>query len=105
MGERATDPTPVDAKPATTEASTASAPSAGDATDKGVSVPADPTDAPLTELQLQAVSSTHAGVQVSAPTPSDPAKPYLGKRYSQVPDWISLDDWEAGGGTLNDYYY
>ena len=81
---------------------------------EGVSVLPDPTIAPIgqggtdmtTSVSDTATPSANATSDATPKTTaSDPAKPYLGKRYSQVHDWVSLDDWEAGGGTLNDYYY
>lgn len=32
-------------------------------------------------------------------------QPYFGKRYVDVPGWVSPEDWHAGGGTEADYHW
>lgn len=39
--------------------------------------------------------------EAAQPTPPGP---YSGRRYIDVPHYVSLDNWTAGGGTVDDYY-
>ncbi len=54
----------------------------------------DPTPHVNTVAEPQTVTATD--------TSSSPG-PYSGRRYVDVPGWISRDDWLAGGGTQEDY--
>ena len=39
----------------------------------------------------------------SAQSSEPPSGPYYGKRYIDIPGWVSRDEWLAGGGTQYDY--
>ena len=62
---------------------------------EGVSVPSDPT------LGQKASSSDNA---LQPSTPAQPDRPYAGKRYTDVPYYVSLVEWLSGGGTEELYY-
>lgn len=67
--------------------------------DEGVSVPSDPTPA--------MASSSENALPASTPLPAAPQPdpwPYFGKRYTDVPFYVSLAEWLNGGGTEEAYH-
>jgi hypothetical protein len=65
---------------------------------------ADPIAASETGIQPVSVSSGTVSTTESASTEAEPKPyPYSGKRYYDMPTWISYHDWIAGGGTKDDY--
>jgi len=66
------------------------------------------TDVPSMESQSQTVPATSASTNVnSVPTSTESAQPgpFTGRLYFQVPRYVSLSDWLAGGGTEADYHF
>ena len=61
---------------------------------------ADPTSFVSTETGVGNIS---ASVEESASQSKEPSLPFSGKRYYDMPTWISYHDWIAGGGTEEDY--
>jgi hypothetical protein len=79
-----------------------------------VSVPTDPIVEPSLGSESETVPGESATAQADASgsegegesqvQPPPPNGPYTGKRYIDVPGYVRLDDWLAGGGTEADYY-
>lgn len=68
----------------------------------------DPIAQPQTNVNSGDNSSEQAFVKSSAYTDATLAEPsnrYHGRRYIDVPGWVSREDWLAGGGTVEDYDY
>lgn len=91
----------LEASSQTAEPTTVSSPSV--ASTEGVSVSSDPTppNAPAADANVTTASS-----QDGAGTPAEvqPDRgPYYGRRYIDIPGWVSRSDWLAGGGTEYDY--
>lgn len=64
---------------------------------------------PTQESSASGVATTGSDTSghVESVSPQEAAsqdKPYAGKRYRDVPGYISRQDWLDGGGTIDDYY-
>lgn len=79
-------------------ASTPTAPS-----DPVVSVQPDPTL--VTEPSSESASNASPPAQPDTSSLNFVNKPYAGMRYNDVPHYVPLDYWLAGGGTAADYYW
>ena len=73
---------------------------------EGVSVQSDPIAHMTQPPQSENASfvETKDTAPISTSQPSSPG-PYHGKLYIDVPGWVPLEDWLAGGGTEADYHY
>lgn len=104
-----TDPMPVDIQPAPVSSGEASqsvpealqGQSEANPTPTGLS--GQPTSEPEVMPQTGTIQGSVSG-EVSQANTSQSDKPYLGKRYRDVPGYVNRQDWLDGGGTEEDYY-
>jgi hypothetical protein len=96
MGESASSPISATAQATSSTSDAMTATSSAHLSDAPeVASPSDPTQG--------TVSSSESGLNVS--TDSVPSlRPYAGKRYTDVPFYVSLVEWLNGGGTEEAYY-